>query len=317
MRFSTDGGVHDLFTIAGRPDAPQGCNISQPAFRAASDAGILRFRIPTPVFGAGLIEAIEDATIAANVKPKPFGIAGDVNRNGNDGTITRFGWKAQNKSLVIFSGEAYNVEQGITNELFPDERGEGGTQDPPACRQVVTAPQDTVNYELTQPQKVIDDVNNFADFMRFLAAPQPVSSYGSVSSGQIAAGEIAFDKAGCSVCHMKFMTTGNHANAALAGKTANLFSDLLVHDVGTGDDIQQGAASGAQFRTAPLWGVGQRLFLLHDGSQTDIVAAINAHGQRGEATRVINNFNGVGSLDLDHKLNPTERQNLVYFLRSL
>ena len=75
----------------------------------------------------GLIEAIEDAAILANEVPsKPFGILGTANRNGNDGTVTRFGWKAQNKSLVIFSGEAYNVEQGITNELFPDERGEGG-----------------------------------------------------------------------------------------------------------------------------------------------------------------------------------------------
>jgi CxxC motif-containing protein (DUF1111 family) len=86
---------------------------------------------------------------------KPFGITGHVNRNGNDSTVTRFGWKAQNKSLTIFSGEAYNVEQGITNTLFPDERGEGGVQDPVACRQVVTAPQDTVNYEPTQPQRVL------------------------------------------------------------------------------------------------------------------------------------------------------------------
>src|SRR5262249_17695781 len=114
VRFSTDGGVHDLFTIAGLPGTPASCTLSQPAFAAASAAGILRFRIPTPVFGLGLIEAIEDATIAANeTAPKRFGITGNANRNGNDGTITRFGWKAQNKSLLIFAGEAYNVEQGI------------------------------------------------------------------------------------------------------------------------------------------------------------------------------------------------------------
>src|SRR5262249_53197795 len=116
-RFSTDGGVHDLFVISGRSDAPTGCSISQPNFLAASTTGgpfpgILRFRIPTPTFGLGLIEAIEDETILANVSGgKPFGILGSANRNGNDGTVTRFGWKAQNKSLVIFSGEAYNVEQ--------------------------------------------------------------------------------------------------------------------------------------------------------------------------------------------------------------
>jgi CxxC motif-containing protein (DUF1111 family) len=147
VRFSTDGGVHDLFTIKNLPGTPQACNndpkFTQPDF--AGNASNLRFRIPTPTFGAGFIEAINDSTIAANESAsKAFGIRGTANRNGNDGTITRFGWKAQNKSLVIFSGEAYNVEQGITNELFPDERGEGGVQDPVACHQVVPAPQDAV-----------------------------------------------------------------------------------------------------------------------------------------------------------------------------
>jgi len=317
VRFSTDGGVHDLFTIMGLPGTPGNCSIDQPAFATAGTAGILRFRIPTPTFGLGLIEAIEDATILLNENiTKAFGIFGTANRNGNDGTVTRFGWKAQNKSLVIFAGEAYNVEQGITNELFPDERGEGGTPDSANCRRVVTAPQDTVHYELTQPQKVIDDVNNFANFMRFLAAPVQVTSYDGVNSTQIAAGETAFNKAGCAVCHVKSMTTGNHATAALRFQTANLFSDLLVHDIGTADDIAQGGATGTQFRTAPLWGVGQRLFFLHDGRAADLVQAINAHA--GEATRVINNFNGVSvGADATFNLNGTEQLNLLQFLRSL
>jgi CxxC motif-containing protein (DUF1111 family) len=317
VRFVTDGGVHDLFTIAGLSGTPVACHISQPDFTTAMNHGDLRFRIPTPLFGAGLIEAINENAIADNeAAAKPFGIAGHANRNGNDGTITRFGWKAQNKSLVIFSGEAYNVEQGITNELFPDERGESGIPDPAVCHQVVTAPQDTVNYDLTQPQKVIDDVNNFANFIRFLAAPVQASSFGSVTSGQIAAGEAAFNKAGCAACHMKSMTTGNHSNASLRFKIAKLFSDLLVHDIGTGDDIGQGIAGGAEFRTAPLWGVGQRLFLLHDGRTSNLVDAINAHA--GEAARVINNFRGISvGPDAGSNLDATERQNLMYFLRSL
>src|SRR6185369_4607015 len=98
--------------------------------------------------------------------------------------------------LVIFDGEAYNVEQGITNELFPDERGESGTPDSQKCRRILPAPQDSVNYELTQPQQVIDNVSAFANFMRFLAPPVPVTSYGTVTSAQIAAGESAFNKAG-------------------------------------------------------------------------------------------------------------------------
>ena len=326
VRFVGDGGVHDLFTIVGLPGTPGSCTLSQPDFEtaAAMDGGfpgILRFRIPTPTFGLGLIDANEHYTILNNVSgpgpgPKPFDIAGSVNRNGNDGTVTRFGWKAQNKSLVIFSGEAYNVEQGITNELFPDERGEGGTPDSKNCRRVLPAPQDSVKYELTQPQKVIDNVNALSNFMRFLAAPVQVTSYTGVTAQQITDGEAAFNKAGCNVCHMKSMTTGYHVTATLTNKTVNLFSDLLVHDIGTGDGISQGGANGAQFRTAPLWGVGQRLFFLHDGRTSDIVEAIKAHG--GEATRVINNFNGVSTVpDKGSNLSLEESQNLVYFLRSL
>ena len=151
--------------------------------------------------------------------------------------------------------------------------------------------------------------------MRFLAPPTPATSYGSVTAAQIVAGELAFNKAGCNVCHIKSMTTGNHLNAALRSKTANLFSDLLVHDVGTGDGIAQGLATGSQFRTAPLWGVGQRLFFMHDGRKTNIVDAINEHA--GEAIQVIDNFKGVSGANPASNLTATERQNLVYFLRSL
>jgi CxxC motif-containing protein (DUF1111 family) len=217
---------------------------------------------------------------------------------------------------VIFAGEAYNVEQGITNELFPDERGEGGTPDSENCRRIRTAPQDSVNYEVTQSQAVIDNVNAFANFMRFLAPPVQVSSYTGVTQPQIAAGEIAFNKAGCNICHVRSMMTGSHVTAALAKKPVNLFSDLLVHDIGTADGISQGLATGTQFRTAPLWGVGQRLFFLHDGRTSDIVAAIKAHS--GEATRVINNFKGASTdADAAFNLDADARQNLVYFLRSL
>jgi CxxC motif-containing protein (DUF1111 family) len=188
--------------------------------------------------------------------------------------------------------------------------------DPTACRWAVSAPQDSVHYDLTQPQKVIEDTSNFANFMRFLAPPVQAVSYTGVTNAQIAAGELAFNKAGCNVCHVKSMTTGSHANAALAYKTVKLFSDLLVHDVNTGDGITQGLANGSQFRTSPLWGVGQRLFFLHDGRAANIVDAITAHG--GEAARVINNFTGLSTgEDEPFNLTGTERQNLVYFLRSL
>jgi CxxC motif-containing protein (DUF1111 family) len=272
------------------------------------------FRIPTPAFGAGLIEAISDTTILSHEGSagKPPGVAGRANRNGNDGTVTRFGWKAQNKSLEIFSGEAYNVEQGVTNSLFPDERGEGGGQDPAVCRGNTT-PEDHVHYDQTQPQAVPGNTAAFANFMRFLAPPASVTAYtsskvGAVSTSSISAGATLFNMIGCAGCHIPSMQTGNHSSAALANKTAFLYSDLLVHDMGLtlADGVAQGNAGYSEFRTAPLWGLGERIFLLHDGRTSDLIGAIAAHG--GEAGGVITQYNGKSD---------AEKQNLLNFLRSL
>jgi CxxC motif-containing protein (DUF1111 family) len=311
VRFS-DGGVHDLYTIVGLSGAPSGCTISQPNFAAHALDRI--FRIPTPTFGAGLIEAIPDDAILANVGIfKPYGITGHENRNGNDGTLTRFGWKAQNKSLTIFSGEAYNVEQGVSNELFPNERGEGGIPDPKVC-QTVAFPNDHTNFENTQPQSVLSDVIAFADFMRFLAPPASSCTVGVNCSNSINTGSALFTSTGCAVCHIPSMQTGNHSTAALNNQAANLFSDLLVHNMGVlGDGISQGAAGPAEFRTSPLWGVGQRLFFLHDGRASNLFAAIEAHANSGadntsEAFTVINNFNALTS---------DQQQDVLNFLRSL
>lgn len=310
VRFASDGGVHDLFTIMGRSDTPAGCNIAQPDFAAHKLAGDLRFRIPTPTFGAGLIEAIPDSAIAAlESAVKPFGVTGHANRSGNDGTITRFGWKAQNKSLIIFAGEAYNVEQGVTNDLFPDERGEAGVQDPMTCR-VVGSAQDHTHYDQTQPQKVPGDAVNFANFMRFLAPPTPVTSFTGASAASITSGKALFDSVGCTACHTPSLPTGDHDTAALANKTANLYSDLLVHNMGAlGDGISQGNANGFEFRTAPLWGLGQRYFFLHDGRTSDLLAAIQEHSSTGsEAKLVIDAFN---------LLSVSDKQDILNFLRSL
>src|SRR5881397_3963225 len=166
-----DGGVHNLFTIAGRSDAP-GCVLAQPDFRGEEARKNVIFRIPTPVFGAGLIEAIPDAAIVANLQTQhprraAMGIAGKPNRQGpgrantssNDGSITRFGWKAQNKSLVIFAGEAYNVEQGVTNEVFPTERDET-----PTCLFTAT-PEDHTKFDASTATEIIGDAMKFAIFM--------------------------------------------------------------------------------------------------------------------------------------------------------
>jgi CxxC motif-containing protein (DUF1111 family) len=250
----------------------------------------------------------------ANVSTgKPYGIGGHENRNGNDGTLTRFGWKAQNKSLVIFSGEAYNVEQGISNEVFPDERGESGTPDPPACYTVPTA-SDHTNYESTQPQSVNSDAIGFANFMRFLAAPAPSCTVGVNCSASINSGSALFGSTGCVTCHTPSMQTGYHTTVALRYQTVTLYSDLLVHNMGMlGDGISQGTAGPNEFRTAPLWGLGQRIFFLHDGRTSDLLTVIQAHANSGsdatsEAIAVIQKFN---------TLSTQQKQDILNFLRSL
>src|SRR5215470_3789831 len=179
---SPDGGVHALFVISGRAGADDNCTIKQPNFEQQYANGNVIFRIPTPAFGAGLIEQIPDATILANQRASVsaknalgiagranrirLGLTGEPNNNGNDGTIARFGWKAQNKSLLLFSGEAYNVEMGITNQLFQNEREETAN-----C-QFATTPNDATKSDpaIADPRS---DVERFAVFMRFLAPPVP------------------------------------------------------------------------------------------------------------------------------------------------
>jgi CxxC motif-containing protein (DUF1111 family) len=318
---TADGGVHALFTITGRTGAG-GCNIRQPDFARELSNNNVIFRIPTPVFGAGLIEQIPDAAIAANQasnlsQKQALGIRGKANfqvagrtvtgmtnNNGNDGTISRFGWKAQNKSLLLFSGEAYNVEMGITSELFQTERDET------ASCQFATVPNDVQNMDATTVLESVTAIENFANFQRFLAPPTPSpNTPGGATS--IANGRQKFVEIGCALCHTSSFTTGNSAVAALRNKPVNLFSDLLVHDMGVGlaDGVSQGEAGPREFRTAPLWGLGQRIFFLHDGRTSNLVRAIREHASSGsEANEVISNYNN---------LSDGRKQDLLNFLRSL
>lgn len=304
VRFLSDGQVHNLFTIAGRADTPAGCSIDQPDFAAQSASGNIAFRIPTPTFGAGLIEAIPDSTIAAlEAAIKPYGIQGRAHRRDVDGTIARFGWKAQNTSLLFASAEAFQVEQGITNDLFPDERSEPGSPDLPHCH---TAP----------PTRSSVDAVLAASFMRLLAPPSPAPdgytsrNAGLISGASVARGRAQFEAIGCAVCHTPSIRTATHPIAVLSEKSANLYSDLLLHRMGElGDGVQQGLAGPDEFRTAPLWGLSQRWFFLHDGRTNDLLEAIRQHGSDGsEAAQVIANFNS---------RSPREQQDLLNFLRSL
>ena len=313
---TADGGVHALFTITGRTDAA-GCVIAQPNFEQMQQLGNLIFRIPTPIYGAGLIENIPDETILANMQAsaalkEQLGISGHPNKSGNDGSITRFGWKAQNKSLEMFAGEAYNVEIGVTNELFPNERA-----NPPASCLLNPTPEDSTNFSQSGDQ-IPSDIVEFSNFMRFLAPPTPSTTgiSGNPPLTSIQNGQAIFSQIHCDTCHTSALQTGSSAfTPGLSNQTAALFSDLLVHHMGSGlaDNISQGSAAGDEFRTAPLWGVGQRIFLLHDGrsgpANGGLVNAIEQHASSGsEANSVVN---------LYHRLSPEQQQELLNFLRSL
>lgn len=293
-----DGGVHNLFSIAGRTDAP-GCNLKQPDFAAELAANNVIFRIPTPLFGLGLVENTADRTFRENMRStlqqrKGTGIGGRFNLSGNDGTIMKFGWKAQNKSLTIFAGEAYNVEMGITNDVMSNERNlaQGCAFNP--------TPEDS------HAQPGGSDVDAFVDAMRLSAPPTPMPL-----NAETQAGHDAFQKVGCGLCHSETLTTANSYNTGMSNVQYHPFSDFALHHMGENlaDGITQGQAGPDEFRTAPLWGVGQRLFFLHDGRTTDLMNAIEQHRSPGsEASEVVRAFK---------RLPPDQQQAILDFLRSL
>jgi len=353
-----DGGVHNLFTIAGRSDAV-GCNLAQPNFAQQLANGNVIFRIPTPLFGLGLVENTPDSTLQANlganqtVKSK-LGIAGRFNANGsfnvsgNDGTITRFGWKAQNKSLAVFAGEALNVELGVSNENFSNERSAVSGcvfNNTPEDSTPGTGPNGTPPTTGTATQ-MASAMENLTIFMRFNAPPVPatapfVTQNGvTITQASVTNGQNLFSSVGCANCHSPSLTTASSQFQDLSNVTYQPYSDFALHHMGENltDGINQGIAGPDEFRTAPLWGVGQRLFFLHDGRATDLLSAIEAHASplrdcvsvssletfevagdffappslsifcSSEANTVISNFNG---------LSASNQQDLLNFLRSL
>ncbi len=289
-----DGGVHGLYTIQGRLDAPVGCFAPQPDVTIQLANNNVSFRIPTPTFGLGLIENVADADLVNNAG-RENGLNstiqnGIVNRSANDGTVARFGWKAQNKSLYLFAAEASNVEMGITNEVFPTEKTPGVNC---ATNQF---PEDQTNTVFQTGQAAADidtfvssDVENFAAFMRFNGAPAQCDFASGVDSNGNALcnplgpsaqhGHQLFGQLGCNVCHTENFTTQPSSVPGLSNRTFQPFSDFALHHMGStlADGITQGLAGPDQFRTAPLWGLGQRLFFLHDGRTSDLKETILDH----------------------------------------
>jgi CxxC motif-containing protein (DUF1111 family) len=268
-----------------------------------SEVNIIARRIPIPIFGAGLVEAIPDETLLALEDPDDRngdGISGRPSRIIDLGTgrprIGRFGWKAQHATLRTFSADAYRNEMGITNELFPKELSPGVGADRLRACDPIPEPED-----LPDPRTRLAAIDNFEAFMQFLAPPPrgPLDA-------RTRAGEQVFAAIGCSACHVPALETGPMSNPLFSRKVVPLFSDLLLHDVGTGDFIPQASAFPTEIRTPSLWGLRARRPLLHDGSASTLEEAIGRH--RAEAESVRRRYDQLGTAD---------RMNLIAFLNSL
>lgn len=261
-----------------------------------AEVNVVAFRRSPPLLGFGLLEAIPDATLEALAAQsgKPAGVLGRVGHVtdavSQQTRAGRFGWKAQHATLRAFAGDAYRSEMGITNEVFPEELAPNGD----------LAALALVDY-VADPESEFGAVSKLTDFMRLLDAP----ARGPIGASEVA-GELLFTQAGCASCHVPSITTGPSEIAALSFREARLFSDLLLHDVGTGDGIAQADASPSEMRTMPLWGLRHRTPYLHDGRAATIDAAIRLHA--GEAAGVTAAYAA---------LSVAERDQLVTFLRSL
>ena len=246
------------------------------------EVNVVARRIPIPLFGGGLVDEIPDSDIAARADPH------DVNFDGISGRaalvtdvatgqlrVGRFGWKAQIATLRVFAGDAYRNEMGITNELFPQELAQGISADKMRLCDPIPDPED-----VPDPRTGLSGVDNFEAFMKFLAPPPR-----GVTSAVTREGEGVFTAIGCAACHVPMMRTGPSPNPLFDRVPVPLFSDLLLHEMGTGDGIGQGAAAPAEIRTPSLWGLRFRRILLHDGSADSIEAAIERHAQEGASAR--------------------------------
>jgi CxxC motif-containing protein (DUF1111 family) len=289
---ATGDTLFHMFSVPGH-----GCQPILPA-----DTNVFARRVPIPLFGAGLVEAIPDDTLRSLEDPN------DRNGDGVSGRaalitdvetgerrVGRFGWKAQHATLITFGADAYRNEMGITNDLFPHESAFGVSADQLRLCDPFSDPED-----IRDPRSRRRGIDNFASFMRFLAP----AGRGDVNE-QVRAGERVFAAIGCTACHVPTLETGPNANPLFNRKPVALFSDLLLHDVGTGDGIKQGAAEPSEIRTPALWGLRLRRPLLHDGTAT-LEEAIRRHAQEAELAR-----RGV------ERLSDVDRAALLAFLGSL
>ncbi len=287
------GTLFHLFSIPNHECQP----------RIPPEANVISRRVPIPLFGTGLVDAIQDQTLISLEDPDDLdndGISGRAARIIDIATgrerIGRFGWKAQHATLLAFSGDAYRNEMGITNDLFPDEVAPGVDPDALKLCDLRPDPEDK-----RDPSTGLRGVDNFESFMKFLA---PIER-GAIDE-TVQRGEVIFKSVGCASCHVPVLMTGPSSSPLFDQKPVPLYSDLLLHAVGTGDNIEQEAAALDEIRTPALWGLRLRRPFLHDGSASTPEEAIRRHGEEAESVRV--RF---------EELEPDDRSALLAFLDSL
>ena len=231
-----DGTVHQLFTIKGSSDAA-GCGISQPDFVTAAAQNNLALRQVSPTYGDGLIEVIRNIDITNNMNANltqkaSLGITGHPNYSGNDGSIQRFGWKAQVRSTFLMAANQMNVEMGVTNETFPNE-----IDQTPGC--VLNPVPETV-IEL-HSDDFDGNVPRRCGASRILYSMDGAAK-SRTDENSTKNGKTQFTNAGCVYCHTTSFTTPATSRPGLGNITINLYSDLLVHHMGPGlaDGLPQG-----------------------------------------------------------------------------
>lgn len=267
-------------------------------------------RVAPPVYGLGLLEAIPEAAILAQADPDDKdgdGISGKANSVwdvvNKKMSLGRFGWKANQPSLLQQSAGAFLGDIGITSPLFPDQNC---TSAQAACAKAIQGGEG----ESTKPEITMERLEQVAFYTRALAVPMRRKW----DDPQVLRGKGLFSQARCQSCHTPKWKTGEAQESFLSNQTIWPYTDLLLHDMGKelADNRPDFAANGQEWRTPPLWGIGLtgvvngHTMFLHDGRARNIEEAILWHGGEGEASR-----------DAFVKMSKAERDALIAFVNSL
>lgn len=309
-----EGGVFDPLSTQGGPTfatasvllepsasvrrAIPRCSLPRLGEPIPPEANVVTRRRTTPLFGLGLVDATPDAVFVALAARQRASIRGRAPLVPNLATgarsVGKFGWKAQAPTLHQFAGLALAVELGVTNPDFPSEQLPLGDAAALADCDAIAGLEDDGT-----------EVQRLTDFMRWLAPVAPLPQ-----GAEARRGDALFTSVGCDGCHVRRLTSGPDATAALSHQTYAPYSDFLLHDMGElGDGIGgEGDARPSEMRTAPLWGLhlSGTSRLLHDGRARSLDAAISGHGGQGSAAR-----------EAYQALGDAEQRALIAFLETL